>query len=433
MRIYDIINKKKRKHELTKEEIEFFVKGVTDKSIPDYQTSALLMAIFLNGMTDEETVNLTVSMASSGDILDLQEFKDSCDKHSTGGVSDTTTLVIVPVLMSLGLTVAKMSGRGLGHTGGTIDKLESIGGFNTNLSIEQFKNVLRQCNGAVMGQTLNLCPCDGILYSLRDVTATVDSIPLIASSIMSKKLAGGAKNILLDVKFGSGAFMKTKKEANKLAALMIKIGNSAGRNTAAVLTSMEEPLTENVGCNLEFKGAIEVLNGKKNNLYLLCKELAARLLVLSGKCKFAGEGYNLFDESINSKKALQALKTMVSLQEGDSSYIDDITKFSNARHKLDIYADKSGYVKSIDAEKVGLAASVLGGGRIKKSDKIDHSAGLIYKLKIAGYVKANDLIATLYSSDASKLESARMLICESFMLDNIKQKRPKLFYEVKEG
>lgn len=431
MRMYDIINKKKNNKELTKEEIDFFVKGVTNKYIPDYQISAFLMAVYLNGMTDDETVNLTLAMSVSGETLDLSEFQNTCDKHSTGGVSDTTTLILVPVLMSLGVVVGKMSGRGLGHTGGTIDKLESIKGFNVNLSIEEFKSNLRKCNGAVMSQTLNLCPCDGILYALRDVTATVESLPLIAASIMSKKLAGGAKNLMLDVKFGSGAFMKTKEDANKLALLMVKIGKSCNRNMAAVLTSMEEPLTEYIGCNLEFKGAIEVLNGKKNNLYLLSKELCARLLKLCNKCKTIDEGYNLFESSINSKAALKSLKTLVKLQGGDVSYIEDTSKFENAPIKLDIYSEKSGYVRFINAEKVGLCSCVLGGGRIEKTDEIDHTAGLIYKLKTGDYIKSGDLIATLYSLDELKIESAKLLICESFELCDSVPEKPALFYEVK--
>ena len=430
MRMYDIINNKKQKKQLSKSEIEFFVKGVTNNSIPDYQTSALLMAIYLNGMTDQETTDLTIAMSKSGDIMDLSAFSNSCDKHSTGGVSDTTTLVIVPVLTSLGLTVAKMSGRGLGHTGGTIDKLESIDGFDVNLKEEEFKSVLKKCNGAVISQTLNLCPCDKILYALRDVTATVESIPLIASSIMSKKLAGGAQNILLDVKFGSGAFVKDRDDAKRLARLMIEIGRRAGRNTDAILTSMEEPLTENVGCNLEFKGAIEVLNGKKNNLYELSKELCARLLKLAGKIKNIKDGYNLFDNAISSKKAIEALKNMVKLQHGDESFIDDVSRFKNAKFKREIFAQESGYVESIDAEKVGIACSVLGGGRLAKDDEIDHCAGIIYNLKISDYIKEGDLIAALYTKDDKKFKDADILILKSFKLCDIKPNPPKLFYEI---
>lgn len=401
MRIYDIICKKKNGLALTKEEIDFFVKGVTDRSIPDYQTTALLMAICLKGMTDEETFYLTDAMAHSGDMVCLDEIKGvKVDKHSTGGVGDSTTFVVLPILASLGLKCAKMSGRGLGHTGGTLDKLNSIG-VNVEISEEEFFKEVNEIGLSVIGQTKNICPADKILYSLRDVTGTVDSIPLIASSIMSKKLAGGSDVIVLDVKTGDGAFMKTKEEATLLAEKMVAIGKAFNKKISAVITDMNEPLDDYVGNSLEIYGALKVLEGEKNELYLVSKALVLEAIGLSGLSVTCDE----IDKVISSGKAKEKFIEMIKWQNGDVSFITDKEKLKGAKYTYPIVAKESGYVQSFDLEKLGLSVCKIGGGREKADDVIDYFVGVEINVKVGGKVNANDVIGTVFNNKPNDISS----------------------------
>ena len=398
MRMYDIIKKKRDGGQLSTAEIQFFIKGYVDGSIPDYQASALCMAIFYSGMTEEETAALTLAMANSGDTVDLSRFgNNTADKHSTGGVGDKTTLIVAPIAASLGCIMAKMSGRGLGHTGGTIDKLESIEGFNTALTPEEFFSTVEKTGLAVVGQTGNLTPADKKLYALRDVTATVDSIPLIASSIMSKKLAAGAHTIVLDVKCGSGAFMKTPEEAKALALEMVKIGNNCGRNTSAVITNMDRPLGKNIGNALEIKEAIEVLKGKgPSDLREVCLSLATQIVSLS-KGVDKDSARKLCEDALSSGKAFGKFKEWISAQGGNSQWIENPDLFPVAKFSKDILSRKDGYISGTDAESIGIASVMLGAGREKKDDTIDMSAGIIMHKKTGDFVKKGDSIATLFT------------------------------------
>lgn len=404
MRIYDIILKKRNGGILKKEEIDFFVKGYTSGEIPDYQASALMMAIFFTGMTDEETAFLTESMAVSGDTIDLSEFQDnSCDKHSTGGVGDKTSLIVAPIVASLGGFVTKMSGRGLGHTGGTVDKLESVPGYKTELSQEKFLETVRKTGMAIIGQTGNLAPCDKKLYALRDVTATVDSIPLITASIMSKKLAAGSKNIVLDVKWGSGAFMKTAEDAQKLAENMVSIGKKCGRNMAALITDMNTPLGNNIGNSLEIIEAVEILkNQKECDLKEVSIKLSANIVSLLRKIE-PDEAEKLVRESISSGKAFDKMKEWVLAQGGDVSYIENTEIFEKAKYEKEIFAENDGYITSMNAEEIGIIACILGAGREKKEDKIDFSAGIILNKKTGDYVKKGEKLCTLYTNNPETL------------------------------
>jgi len=429
MRFYDIIDRKKNKFELTREEIDFFVKSVTDGSAPDYQISALLMAIVLNGMTEKETFYLTSAMTESGEIMKKGNIRGICvDKHSTGGVSDSTTLVVVPVVCSAGLKFAKLSGRGLGHTGGTLDKLESFTGFNVNLSAEEFENTVNTVGAAISGQTENIDPADKKLYALRDVTATVDSIPLIASSIMSKKLASFADIIVLDVKYGSGAFMKKEADAEKLAEAMVDIGKRAGRKTAAVITSMEQPLGTDIGCNAEAAGAVRILKGEKNDLYEVSKILAVEILTLSGIEK--DTAYKMFDNIITSGQALKKLKEIVSAQGGDVSLIDNPENFERGKFFCEAVAEKNGYLYSFDAEKIGLANVALGGGRKRKGDAVIHSCGINMKIRTGEKVEKGQAVAVLFSPDKDKLREGTDIFSKSYVIKDIKPEIPKLIYKI---
>ena len=407
MRMYDIIKKKRDGFELSKEEIEFFIKEYTNGSVPDYQASALCMAIFYKGMTEEETAALTLAMANSGDTVDLSYFGDkSVDKHSTGGVGDKTTLVVAPVVASLGCVMAKMSGRGLGHTGGTVDKLESIYGFKTELSPEKFFEQVSNIGISVIGQSGNLTPADKKLYALRDVTATVDSLPLIASSIMSKKLAAGAHTIVLDVKYGSGAFMKTPEDAKKLAEEMVKIGKNCGRNVAAVISDMEKPLGKNVGNSLEVKEAIDVLKGEgPEDLVNVCITLAAKIVSLSQKISFEDAKNKAYDVLI-SGRAFNKFCEWIEYQGGNREWLQNTELFTKAPYSFDILSQKDGYISSMDSEKIGIASVMLGAGREKKTDIIDMSAGIIIEKKTGDYVKKGEKLATLFSSDEKLFENA---------------------------
>ena len=398
MNAYDIILKKRNGGELTDEEIRFFISGVVDESIRDYQATALLMAIWFRGMTDEETVSLTKAMMHSGETVDLSRFGTlSADKHSTGGVGDKTSLIVAPIVGSLGLKLAKMSGRGLGHTGGTVDKLESIPGYRTSLSPEEFLEQAEKTGIAVIGQTGNMVPADKKLYSLRDVTATVDSIPLITSSIMSKKLAAGAHTIVLDVKTGSGAFMKTPEAAGELARKMVDIGKACGRRMAALITDMDTPLGANIGNALEVKEAIEVLKGKKNDLYEVCIALASNMVSLVKEIPL-DEAKRLCEESVAEGKAFEKMKEWIGAQGGDVAYLDDPSLFPVSSHVFDVCAPEDGFISHMDAEKLGKLCVSLGAGREKKEDAIDFSAGLVLHKKTGDRVCAGDVLATVHTN-----------------------------------
>ncbi|MBR0235473.1 MAG: pyrimidine-nucleoside phosphorylase [Clostridia bacterium] len=407
MRMYDIIRKKRDGGELSDEEISFFVSGYTRGEIPDYQASALCMAIFFRGMSERETVALTKFMATSGDTVDLSRFGDfTIDKHSTGGVGDKTSLVICPIVSSLGCKVAKMTGRGLGHTGGTVDKLESIPGYRTTLTEDEFMAQVERVGIALVGQSANLTPADKKLYALRDVTATVDSIPLITSSIMSKKLAAGSKNIVLDVKVGSGAFMKTADDAKLLAENMVKIGKSCGRNIAALLTDMDRPLGNAVGNSLEVIEATEVLRGKKRgDLYDVCVALATEMTALVKKIP-AEQARSLVVGSIESGAAFEKMKEWISAQGGDASYLEDTSKFPKAAHVIPIISERDGYISHMNAEQIGIAAAILGAGRASKEDTIDFAAGIILCKKTGDKVMRGDVMAYLHTNVEASIGAA---------------------------
>lgn len=429
MRMYDIIAKKRDSGELTSEEISFFVKGCTSGEIPDYQTAALLMAIYLNGMTDRETSDLTLEMAKSGDTADMSAIEGlTVDKHSTGGVGDKTTLIVVPIVAALGGKVAKMSGRGLGHTGGTVDKLESIPGFRTELSPKEFFDNVNTLGAAMIGQSGNLAPADKKLYALRDVTATVSCIPLIASSIMSKKLASGSDCIVLDIKVGSGAFMKSLDDAKRLARQMVNIGNACGRKVSAVLTNMDIPLGFAVGNSLEVIEAVKVLKGEqKGDLYDVCIELAANMLHLtSGKsldiCR------ELAKSAVENGSAFNKLKEIVNAQGGDVNVLDDTDLFATTKYSLNITADKRGYISRLDSEKIGISSVVLGAGREKKGEKIDHSAGIVLNKKTGDLVNKGDILATLYTNNQDKLCNAEKIFLSAVEFSEEKPKEEPLIY-----
>lgn len=408
MRMYDIIQRKRNGEALTNAEIEFFIKGYTDGSIPDYQASALMMAIFFNGMTEEEIVTLTKAMAVSGDTVDLSEFGNlSADKHSTGGVGDKTSLIIAPIVAALGGKVTKMSGRGLGHTGGTVDKLESIPGYNISIPEEQFKSQIHSVGMAVIGQSGNLTPADKKLYALRDVTATVDSIPLIVSSIMSKKIAAGSKNIVLDVKVGSGAFMKTPEDAEILAKEMVKIGKKCGRNISALLTDMDTPLGTAIGNSLEIIEAVDVLKGKvDNDLKKVSLALASELVSLIFGISFE-EAEKRAENALESGLAYNKMKEWIKAQGGDVKFIENTELFKKSAHSLEVISEFDGYIESMDAETIGISSVILGAGRTTKDDTIDYSAGIILSKKTGDKVKKGDLLCTLYADNQSLLEPAK--------------------------
>ena len=400
MRALDVIINKRNGLELTKEEIEFFIEGFTNGEIDNYQASALTMAIYFRGMTDKEATYLTNAMLHSGDILDLSAISGiKVDKHSTGGVGDKTTLVVGPLVASLGVKFAKMSGRGLGHTGGTLDKLEAIPGYNIGISEEEFINQVNNIGIAVVGQTGVLAPADKKLYALRDVTGTVESIPLIASSIMSKKLASGADAICLDVKVGAGAFMKNVEDASKLATLMVQIGKNCGKDMTAILTNMEEPLGRAVGNSIEVIEAINTLNGNgPKDFYDLCIEVASHLVLASKICATKEEAIKLLEEQIANKEGLKTLAMLIEAQGGDASYIYNPSKFTDAKYHIEVLAKESGYVTHIDALAIGNAAMMLGAGREKIGDNVDHSVGIILNKKVNDKIGEGESLATLYAN-----------------------------------
>ncbi len=400
MNIQDIIAKKRDKQELSKEEIEYFITNYTNGNILDYQAAALVMAIYLNGMTETETTNLTLAMAHSGDILDLSELGIVVDKHSTGGIGDKVTLILAPIIASFGVPVAKMSGRGLGYTGGTIDKLESIPGYKTNLSVEQFIKNVKENGICVMGQTLNLDPADKKIYALRDSISATESIPLISSSIMSKKIAAGANKIVLDVTCGSGAFMKNIDEAINLAQMMKKIGTLANKETICIITNMEEPLGKAVGNYLEVIEALEFLKGNMNeDVKQVILELGAYMLKLAKKGDDINVNKQNILESVKSGKAYQKFKLWIKSQGGDISYLENKENCQRAKYIIEVKADTQGYVTSLDARKVGEISMRLGAGRIKKEDIIDQTVGVILEKKIGDKVQENDVLAYIYAND----------------------------------
>ncbi len=430
MRMYDIIENKRNGKELSKEEIEFFIKGYTDGSIPDYQASALCMAVYFNGMTEKETVILTEAMANSGDTVDLSMFGAlSADKHSTGGVGDKTSLVVAPIVASLGCKITKMSGRGLGHTGGTVDKLESIPGYKTTLSGDEFISQVEKVGMAVIGQSGNLTPADKKLYALRDVTATVDSIPLIVSSIMSKKIAAGSHNIVLDVKCGSGAFMKTIDDAEILANEMVKIGKGCGRNTAALITDMDMPLGSAVGNSLEVIEAVKVLKGEvKNDLREVCVALSAELISLVFSLSHR-EALEKVNDALDSGKAFEKMKEWISAQGGDVSFIENTDNFPKAEYEFDVLADGDGYISSMDTEKIGLTSVILGAGREFKEDSIDFSAGIMIYKKTGDKTDKGEKMATLFTNNKLSFEEAEKMYRSAVCLSSVKPENKPLIYK----
>lgn len=433
MRMYDLILKKRQGLELTKEEIDYFIKNYTDGNIPDYQVSALMMAIFFNKMNKRETADLTMAMVNSGDVLDLSEIEGiKVDKHSTGGVGDTTTLVLAPMVAALDIPVAKMSGRGLGHTGGTIDKLESFKGFSVEMTNREFIDNVNSLKIAVGGQTGDLAPADKKLYALRDVTATVDNVSLIASSIMSKKIAAGADAIVLDVKVGDGAFMKNAEDAKLLATEMVDIGTNVGRNTIAIISDMDQPLGYAVGNALEVKEAIETLKGNgPKDLFELCLTLGSNMVVLAKKAETAEQAREMLLETISSGKALEKLKQFVKAQGGDETVIDDTDKLPKAKYVVEVKADRAGKVSKIHAENIGLIAMELGAGRATKDSVIDLAVGIVLNKKREDEVKVGDVIAYVHANDMEKAEKAVSKILENYEISETSPSIPLIYGIVK--
>ncbi|GAP11336.1 thymidine phosphorylase [Bellilinea caldifistulae] len=432
MKAVDIIIKKRDRKVLSREEIDFFVQGFTRGEIPDYQVAAWAMAVMLNGMTEQETTDLTLAMAYSGEVLDLTGVVPiAVDKHSTGGVGDKTTLVVEPVVAACGLPVGKMSGRGLGFSGGTLDKIESIRGFRTDLSKEEFIHHLRTYGLVLTGQTGDLAPADGKLYALRDVTGTVPSIPLIASSIMSKKIAAGAQAIVLDVKVGAGAFMETLEDARQLAELMVAIARLSGRKAVAVLSDMNQPLGYAVGNALELREAIDTLHGNgPEDFYEHCMEIASHMLVIGGKVQDLREGRDLAEEALREGRAWQQFRTLVQAQGGDVRMVDQPELLPKADFIEKVYASQQGYLSAINAREVGETSVDLGAGRTKKGDPIDHAVGVVIHHKVGDFVREGDLLFTIHANDRSKLAQAkqRLLAAHSWSTTSV-QPLP-LFYGV---
>ena len=436
MRMVDLIEKKVNGGTLSKEEIAYIVNGFTDGSIPDYQMAAFQMAVGFQGMTDRETADLTMAMMHSGEVVDLSELRGvKVDKHSTGGVGDTTTLVIAPLVAACGGTVAKMSGRGLGHTGGTLDKLESIPGVCIEQPMARFKQIVNEIGVAVIGQTGNLVPADKKMYALRDVTATVRSIPLIASSIMSKKLAAGTDAIVLDVKTGTGAFMSTVDEAEKLAHLMTSIGKLVGRECVAIITDMNQPLGLAVGNALEVREAIELLSGKipaGDPLYEVCMLLGTHMMILSKLAETEVEAREKLETALHSGAGLQKLREMIAAEGGDPSYIDmaRIDELCKVKKMLNVYPKRSGYISSMNAERIGTAAQILGAGRATKEESIDPAVGLVMKKRLGDFMRADEPLCVMYVNDESKLDAALDMFHSAFEYSGKKPEYRPMVYDV---
>lgn len=432
MRIYDIIAKKRDNHELTKEEIEFFVNKYSKGEIPDYQASALLMAIYLNKMNKQETVYLTEAMMNSGDVIDLSQIEGiKVDKHSTGGVGDKTTIALAPLVAACGAPVAKMSGRGLGHTGGTLDKLESIPGFSIEMDSDKFIESVNEHKIAVCGQTASIAVADKKMYALRDVTATVDNISLIAASIMCKKLASGANAILLDVKTGDGAFMKTLDDSFELAKAMVDIGCGMERETIGIITDMDEPLGFAVGNSLEVIEAIETLKGNgPKDFVLLCETLGAYMLLLSKVADNFEEGVQKIRDAISSGSALDKLRVFIENQGGDKRVVDDYSLLPQANNIVEVKSPKNGYISKIEAEEVGMSAMILGAGRETKEDTLDMAVGIVLEKKVGEYVNKGDILAYIHYNKEDKFEFARERFINSYEIVEEKVEPRKLIYGV---
>ncbi len=431
MRMIDIIEKKRDGHELTEQEIRFFVDGYTDGSIPDYQVSSLLMAIYFQDMTDQERAALTMAMVESGDQINLSAIEGiKVDKHSTGGVGDTTTLVLGPLVAAVGVPVAKMSGRGLGHTGGTIDKLEAIEGFHVELTSEQFTKQVNELKLAVIGQSGNLTPADKKLYALRDVTATVSSIPLIASSIMSKKIAAGADAIVLDVKAGEGAFMKTIEDAEALATAMVRIGNNVGRNTMAIISDMSQPLGNAIGNALEVQEAIDTLAGKgPEDLTELCLVLGSQMVVVGGKADTLDEARKMLEAVIADGSALQIFKDFIEWQGGNPAVVDNPELLPQAAHQIAIEAQTSGYITYMEADEIGTAAMILGAGRATKESEIDLAVGIVLHKKVGDRVEAGEALATFYAN-SEDIADAKEKFLSNITISEQAVEAPPLVYKI---
>ena len=416
MNINEIIKKKRDQLELTKDEIAYFVREYSNGNIPDYQASSLLMAIYLNGMSEDEIFNLTLEMAKSGEILDLSKIQGiKVDKHSTGGIGDKVTLVVLPLVASLGVPIAKMSGRGLGYTQGTIDKLESINGFRTDIDFNDFISNINDIGISIMGQSEKVAIADKKLYALRDATCTVESIPLIASSVMSKKIAAGADKILLEVTFGSGAFMASEERARLLGEIMVNIGNNFGKETVAVITNMNQPLGRFCGNSLEVKEAIEILKGNgEEDVTSVCTLIGAYMLKLAGKGDNIANNLKMIQNQIKNKEGLKKLKQLIALQGGDINVIEYPELLDTAQYKIEVPATHSGYISSIDAKNIGNAVVKLGGGRLKKDDEIDRAVGIEVCKKIGNYVNAGETILIIHSNDESKGKSLVNFLQDSY-------------------
>lgn len=430
MRMVDLIEKKRDGHALTKEEIHFIIEGYTRGDIPDYQMSALAMAIFFRGMNEEETAELTMAMVHSGDTIDLSKIEGvKVDKHSTGGVGDTTTLVLGPLVASVGVPVAKMSGRGLGHTGGTIDKLESVPGFHVEISNDEFIKLVNKNKIAVVGQSGNLTPADKKLYALRDVTATVNSIPLIASSIMSKKIAAGADAIVLDVKTGAGAFMKDLNDAKALAKAMVDIGNRVGRKTMAIISDMSQPLGYSIGNALEVKEAIDTLKGEgPEDLQELCLVLGSHMVYLAEKASSLEEARHMLEKAMKDGSALETFKTFLAAQGGDASVVDDPSKLPQAKYVIELEAKEDGYVSEIVADAVGTAAMWLGAGRATKESTIDLAVGLVLRKKVGDAVKKGESLVAIYSN-REQIDDVKQKLYENIRISATPVQAPTLIYD----
>lgn len=431
MRMIDIIEKKRDGRALTREEIQYFVKGYVDGTIPDYQVSALLMAVYFNGMTKEETAALTMAMVESGEQIDLSAIQGiKVDKHSTGGVGDTVTLIIGPLVASCDVPVAKMSGRGLGHTGGTIDKLESIPGFNVEITTDEFIRLVNQNKIAVVGQTGNLTPADKKLYALRDVTGTVESVPLIASSIMSKKIAAGADCIVLDVKAGDGAFMKTVDDAKKLARAMVDIGSEVGRKTIAIISNMNQPLGYAIGNALEVEEAIATLKGEgPEDLTELSLTIASYMVRLAGKADTIEEAREMLEAALRSGKALEKMRTFIVAQGGDGSVIEETDKLPRARYQIEFRAEKEGWIKCLHAENFGHAAGLLGAGRTTKESEINLAVGLVLHKKVGDFVQKGEPLVTIHT-DEENIAEVEQIIAESIEISPEKVEKEPLIFDV---
>ena len=431
MNILDIIGKKRDNKELTKEEINYFVKEYTAGNVADYQAAALVMAIYINGMTIEETTNLTLAMAYSGDVLDLSSIGNVVDKHSTGGIGDKVTIILMPIVAALGVRVAKMSGRGLGFTGGTKDKLEAIPGYRTEIDISEFIENVKKIGISLIGQTLNLAPADKKLYALRDSINCTANIPLISSSIMSKKIAAGANKVVLDVTCGSGAFMKNIKEAEELSNAMIGIGKIANKETVCIITNMDQPLGSMVGNTLEVKEAIEALKGNMNeDVKDVVLELGAYILKLDGKGDNIEENKKAIEEVVANGKAYQKFLELVKNQGGDITYIENTEKFEKAKYKMEVRIEQEGYIRKLNAEEVGKIAMHLGAGRVRKEDDIDYSVGVELVKKVGDSVEKGDIVAYVYANDEQKGKEAVEMLKEKYIIGNEKIEPIKSILEI---